>query len=232
MNGSLKRTLALVILGIAVWGGWYGWQSWKTRQALEALENVVRSADLNKLLSNPPEEVKNTVDLAVRGISLSQGSDGRKSFDLTANWATLNQKTGTITVREPDVHYMLKNAEGGDARVVYAKSDVGLVEDGNQKISMSGKVHATSEENVLTGELAVFLNTKHTLTFPNGANLDGPTLSGTAAHLIWDLNTNVLTGKKGVRMRWIPASSDSANDTPAADTPNPAQKDAQQEGQS
>ena len=38
MNDSLKRTLALVVLGAVVWGGWYGWQSWKTRQALEAVE--------------------------------------------------------------------------------------------------------------------------------------------------------------------------------------------------
>ena len=56
MNDSLRRTLALIVAGAAVWGIWYGWQSWKTRQALEALENVVRSADLNKLLSDPPED--------------------------------------------------------------------------------------------------------------------------------------------------------------------------------
>ena len=85
MNASLRRTLVLVVLGAVVWGGWYGWQSWKTRQTLEAMENVVRSADLNKLLSDPPEEVKNAVDLAVRGILLSQGHEGRKSFDLNAD---------------------------------------------------------------------------------------------------------------------------------------------------
>ena len=114
MNDSLRRTLALIVAGAAVWGIWYGWQSWKTRQALEALENVVRSADLNKLLSDPPEEVKNTVDLAVRGIMLSQGHEGRKSFELNADWATLNQESGAITVRDPDIRYMLENAEGGE----------------------------------------------------------------------------------------------------------------------
>ena len=86
MNDSLKRTLALVVIGLAAWGGWYGWQSWKTSRALEALENVVRSADLNELLSNPPEEVKSAVDLAVRGIRLSQVQDGRKSRSEERRW--------------------------------------------------------------------------------------------------------------------------------------------------
>ena len=232
MNDSLRRTLALVVLGAAVWGGWYGWQSWKTRQALEAMENVVRSADLNRLLSDPPEEVKNAVDLAVRGISLAQGHEGRKSFDLNADWATLNQESGAITVRDPDIHYMLEGAEGQEQHIIHAVSDVGRVEDGNQKISMSGAVKATYEENVLTGDLAVFLNNNRTLTFPDGAELDGPTLSGTAARLVWDLNTNILTGDQGVRMRWIPSDAAPADAADADTSSDAAQKTAQEESHS
>lgn len=233
MNDSLKRTLALVVIGLAAWGGWYGWQSWKTSRALEALENVVRSADLNELLSNPPEEVKSAVDLAVRGIRLSQGHEGRKSFDLNADWATLNQDSGAITVRDPDIQYMLESADGGEQRIIKATSDVGRVEDSNQKVSMSGNVKATYEQNVLTGELAVFLNTARTLTFPDGAALQGPTLSGTATQLVWDLNTNTLTGDEGVRMRWIPSDTDNtagdaADASPSSDAaPQGAQEEIQ-----
>lgn len=232
MSDSLKRTLVLIVIGLAVWGGWYGWQSWKTRQALEAMEDVVRSADLNKLLSDPPEEVKNAVDLAVRGIQLSQGHEGRKSFDLRADWATLNQDSGAITVRDPDIHYMLEKADGGEARVVQATSNVGRVEDGNQKISMSGDVKATYEENRLTGETAVFLNTDRTLTFPDGAALDGPTLTGTATRLVWDLNTNILTGDQGVHMRWIPSSPSTDGTAEADRSSDAAQKNAQEDRQS
>lgn len=211
MNASLRRTLVLAVVGLAVWGGWYGWQSWKTRQALEALANVARSTDLNRLLSDPPAEVKNTVDLAVRGIQLSQGSEGRKSFDLNADWATLNQDSGSITVRDPDIRYMLESTDEAPPRIVHATSDVGRVEDGNQKVSMSSNVRATYDENTLTGDLAVFLNSERTLTFPDGAVLDGPTLSGTATRLVWDLTTNILTGDQGVRMRWTPSPSDGIN---------------------
>ena len=230
MNASLKRTLALIILGLAAWGGWYGWQSWKTSRALEALENVVRSADLNKLLSDPPEEVRNAVDLAVRGIRLTQGYEGRKSFDLNADWATLNQESGAITVRDPDIHNMLEHADGGDASIIQAVSDVGRVEDGNQKISMSGSVKATYEESALSGDLAVFLNTDRTLTFPEGAQLSGPVLSGTASRLVWDLNTNVLTGDGGVSMRWIPSASTPSDGATGADSsPDAAPSSAQEE---
>ena len=55
MNASLRRTLALAAVGLLLWGGWYGWMSWKTSQTINALKDVVRSADLNKLLSDPPE---------------------------------------------------------------------------------------------------------------------------------------------------------------------------------
>jgi hypothetical protein len=204
MKSSLKRTLALTIFLLLIWGGWYGWQSWKTQQAINALSQVIRSTDINDLLSNPPEEVKNSVDLAVRGIKLSQGSFGRKSFDLNADWATLNQDSGAITVRDPDIHYTMENPENNNSQIVHATSDLGRVEDGNQKISMTGQVRATYNENILTGDTAIFLNNQRTLTFPDGAVLDGPSLSGTATYMVWDLNTNILTGEQGVFMRWTP----------------------------
>lgn len=210
MNDSLRRTLALAALGLLLWGGWTSWESWRLKQQLNALEDVVRSTDLNKLLSDPPEEVKSSVDLAIRGIKLSQGREGRKSFDLKADWATLDQTSGAITVRDPDIVYRMEDDKQGRERLVYASSDVGRVEDGNQKISMSGRVHAKYDKNVLSGDLAVFLNQHNTLTFPGGASLDGPDLSGAATRLTWDLDTNILMGDHGVHMRWYPAANASS----------------------
>ena len=221
MNASLRRTLALAAVGLLVWGGWYGWMSWKTSQSIHALKDVVRSSDLDKLLSDPPAEVANTVDLAIRDLTLTQGQEGRKSFDLKAKWATLNQDSGDVTVRDPDIVYMLESDSKGEPRTVHATSRIGRVEDGNQKVSMSEDVRAQHEENVLTGDYAVFINQLNKLTFPGGAKLDGPELSGTCARMTWDLNTNTLMGDHGVKMRWYPpkqeedspeATSDAAND--------------------
>ena len=232
MNDSLKRTLALLAIVLTAWGGWYGWQSWKTRQALEAMKNIVRSADLDKLLTSPPKEVKNAVDLAVRGIRLTQGNAGQKTFDLNADWATLNQESGAITVRDPDIRYRLDTTAEEGERIIHATSKIGRVEDGNQKVSMSEEVTATYEENTLTGDLAVFLNNKRTLTFPHSAHLDGPALSGTASLLVWDLNTNILTGTQGVRMRWTPSRPESPDEKSAAAAPQSASQNAQEENPS
>ena len=223
MNASLRRTLALVAAGLIVWGGWYGWMSWKTSQTINALKDVARSADLNKLLSDPPEEVKSSVDLAVRGIMLSQGRDGRKSFDLKAEWATLNQDSGAITMREPDIAYRMSDSEEGAPRMVYATSKIGRVEDGNQKVSMSDNVRAQHEDKVLSGDLAVFLNPLNKLIFPGGADLNGNEIEGSCNQLSWDLNTNVIVGNHGVKMRWYPpqreedAPADNANTAKPSD---------------
>lgn len=211
MNDSVKSTATLVVVCAAVWAAWVGWESWKTRQSLDAISGVVRSTDLNRLLSDPPAEVRNAVDLAIRGIHLQQGEEGRKIFDLNADWATLNQKSGDITVRDPDVHYMMEGKPGEDGRVVHTTSRIGRIEDGNQKVSMSDDVKSVCEDKTLTGDHAVFLNAEQTLTFTKGAELTSPDLSGTAARLVWDLNTNILNGSGGVTMHWIP--SDSENPT-------------------
>ena len=218
MNASLRRTLALVAAGLIVWGGWYGWTSWKTSQTINALKDVARSADLNKLLSDPPEEVKSSVDLAVRGIMLSQGRDGRKTFDLKADWATLNQDSGAITMREPDIAYRMSDDKNGAPRLIYATSNIGRVEDGNQKVSMSDNVRARHENKVLSGDLAVFHNPLNKLIFPGGAELNGPEIEGSCSQLTWDLNTNIILGNHGVKMRWYPPQREESSPAEQSDT--------------
>ena len=217
MNASLRRTLALAAVGLLVWSGWYGWMSWKTSQSIHALKDVVRSADLDKLLSDPPAEISSTVDLAIRDLTLSQGLEGRKSFDLKAKWAALNQESGDVTVREPDIVYMMESDKDDSPRTVHATSKIGRVEDGNQKVSMSENVRAQHEENVLTGDSAVFINQLNKLTFPGGANLNGPELSGSCARMTWDLNTNILMGDHGVKMRWYPPKQEEASPEETSD---------------
>ena len=218
MNASLRRTLLLSAVLLAAWAGWYGWQSWKTSQELNRLANVVRSGELDKLLNDPPEEIKSSVDLAIRGIVLRQGKDGKKNFELRADWATLNQKSNDVTVRDPDVFYTLdaKEKTGGN-RTVRARSKVGRVENNSSRISMSGEVQADSDGNSLSGKEAVYRNDIRILDFPDGAELRGDSIEGAARQLAWDLNTNTISGSNGVRVRWTPA----AEDTSAPFRPSP-----------
>ena len=208
MSGFWRRTLALSAVLLLAWAGWYGWQGWKLERELNRLADVVRSKELNTLLTNPPEEIKSNVDLAVRGISLSQGKDGRKTFELKADWATLDQKSNDITVRDPDVLYALDAREGGGReRSIHAQSRLGRVENGNARVSMSGDVTAISDENALSSEEAVYINQTRILEFPAGASLKGRDIEGQAGHLAWNLNDNTIAGSKRVKVRWYPSDA-------------------------
>ncbi len=208
MTPSLRRTLLLIAVLLPLWAGWYGWQSWKTSRELNRLADVVRSGELDRLLSDPPEEVRSSVDLAIRGIVLRQGRDGRKNFELRADWATLDQKSSDVTVRDPDVFYTLKARDkSGENRTVRARSRIGRVENNSTTIAMSGDVRADSGENSLAGSEAVYRNDLRTLEFPGGAALTGEAIEGSAKHLVWNLNANTISGNDGVHVRWFPSDS-------------------------
>jgi hypothetical protein len=216
MSGAWRRNLFLAAVLLAAWAGWYGWQSWKLERDLNRLADVVRSKELDTLLTDPPEEIRSNVDLAVRGVSLSHGKDGRKTFELKADWATLDQKTNDVTVRDPDAVYVLDPSKsGGGERRVHATSKIGRVENGNARVSMSGDVKAVSEANTLFSSEAVYVNDLRVLEFPSGARLKGEDIEGESGHLAWDLNDNTITGSRGVKVRWFP----SRGDAPAQDPP-------------
>ena len=91
----------------------------------------------------------------------------------------------------------------------------GLIEEGNSRITLRGDVRAEHDAKILTGPEAVFLNNTRILTFPEGADLNGPTLSGTAKLLRWNVSTNILEGEGGVSMTWTPRD-DAAPSGPSA----------------
>ncbi len=221
MTPSLRRTLLLAAILLPAWAGWYGWQSWKTSRELNRLADVVRSGELDKLLNDPPEEVRSNVDLAIRGIVLRQGKEGKKNFELRADWATLNQKSNDVTVRDPDVFYTLNaKGKGKDGRVVRARSRIGRIENNSSTISMSGSVQADSGGNSLSGREAVYRNDIRTLDFPDGADLKGESIEGSAKRLVWDLSDNTISGKTGVHVRWFPSDGGTAAQPAPASTEN------------
>lgn len=64
-------------------GAYLGWQAWQSGRALNALSEVVQSMDMEAILRGKVDalpggkkEGGDTVDLALRGISLSEGENG------------------------------------------------------------------------------------------------------------------------------------------------------------
>lgn len=207
MNRSLARALVPLLIAALAGGGWLAWQGWRARQALNRLEEVVKSSDLDELLRNPPDGLKEAIDLAVRGVRLSQGEAGHESWTLDADWATLRQETGLVQVNSPIVRYALGDPDKSPPRQVEVRSESGRLEDNNTLLTMEGSVRAEYQDEVLTGPVATFHNGTRILLFPDGASLDGPTLAGNAGILRWNLATNILDGEKGVDVVWTPQSA-------------------------
>ena len=147
-----------------------------------------------------------TIDtLAVEITSNSAGA--AKGIDELA--ASLMKLKGT-TISSTAVKNLtdLTGALRGLGSVTSEAKKIGDLADGIKKLSTVGSMNK-------------IINQLNKLTFPGGAKLDGPELSGTCARMTWDLNTNTLMGDHGVKMRWYPpkqeetspdATSDAAND--------------------
>jgi hypothetical protein len=203
---KMSGVLALLALAGIVWLG-YG--SWRLRQenARGAANKIVRSPDLGALLDTRPEDLADAVGLAVRGIDLAQGGDGREIWRLRAEWGVLRRESGTVEVRAPRVRYILdETGEPEKSGYVLAGSDMGRVEDNNRLIGMRGNVLARNGERTLEGPLAVFDSDSRVLAFPQGGVLSDAALSGKGGILRWNMTTNILEGERGVEVIWTPPS--------------------------
>lgn len=226
MKKTLVTFLIPLLIAAAGWGGYLAWQRWRAGQALTRLTEVAKSADLDQLLHNPPDGLEEAIDLAVRGVRLSQGEAGRESWTLDADWATLRQESGLVQVRDPVIRYVMGDLADPDVppeeRQVIVTAETGRVEDNNTRLTMQGKVRAEYRDEVLTGPVATFRNDTRILSFPEGARLAGPVLEGSAGVLRWNLTTNILDGEQGVDVVWTPRSARPQTLPTAADGVSPA----------
>lgn len=188
MTSRIRLLLAPALLAACMGGAYLGWQAWQSGRALNALSEVVQSMDMEAILRGKVDalpggkkEGGDTVDLALRGISLSEGENGFELWRLRAAWATLRQEADKVDLSSPHVQYRMGDGEAApDDPAAYLDVTAlgGLIEEGNSRVTLRGDVRAVHDGNVLTGPEAVFLNNTRVLTFPEGAALDGPTLSG------------------------------------------------------
>ena len=210
----MKRSRILLITALVALlaGGWYvakrGGETTLIGRLLDvANKGGIKSLDGAKLQGNatqsgnPLEEV---AGLAIKGINLFQGNKGLELWRLKASWAHMSQNGDTIDVDKPVVRYALGegSASNPDDDVLDVQAQLGRITD-NQRF------------------------TKAEMTFPEGAALESPTASGTAAFFTWDLATNEMHGSGGVLVVLKPRPDDpNAN---AAPSPREPQANPQQE---
>ena len=137
-----------------------------------------------------------TLGLALQGVSLFQGSKGSELWRLKATWAHLSQTGDVINVDMPVVRYLL--GEPGSSDYLDVVSQKGRVTDNQRYLTLWGDVRLTRFDEVVAAPTLNYDAATRVMVFPEGAQLEGPTTSGTATVLTWELATNTLVGEQGV----------------------------------
>lgn len=186
-----RRTLWALLVVVLLVGGAAAWR-WQAgvRKALESAMTggVTDSATLEE-----------AVGVAMKGIELVQGEKGIELWRLKATWAQLRQSNNVIDVDSPDLVYQMDG--GRQLRIVAQK---GEVQQQVQLVRMWDDVHATHDRHELFASLMVYNGTSRTMYFPEGARIEGQSISGNATRLEWDVAADVLRGNDGVSLLLMP----------------------------
>jgi LPS export ABC transporter protein LptC len=190
-----RRTLWALLVVVLLVGSAAAWR-WQAgvRKALESAISggVTDSATLEE-----------AVGVAMKGIELVQGEKGIELWRLKATWAQLRQSNNVIDVDSPDLVYQMDG--GRQLRIVAQK---GEVQQQVQLVRMWDDVHATHDRHELFSSLMVYNGTSRTMYFPEGARIEGQSLSGNATRLEWDVAADVLRGSDGVSLLLMPRADD------------------------
>lgn len=190
-----RRTLLILLLVALVVGGAAAWR-WQAGMR-QALETAISGGHAD------PATLEEAVGVAMKGIELVQGEKGIELWRLKATWAQLRQSNNVIDVDSPDIVYQM---DGGKQVRILAKK--GEVQQEAQMVSMWDDVHATHDRHELFARLMVYNGTSRIMYFPEGARIEGQSLSGNATRLEWDMASDVLRGSDGVTMLLTPRAGD------------------------
>lgn len=125
------------------------------------------------------------LDLALKGISLSQGEGGFELWSLKAEWANLYKAEGFIVVVQPRLTYFLRDEQGAELKV---RSEKGDIKQDEQILRFMDKVKVTTEDKLLTGDLLVYNGTAKTMTLPQGGFFSTKSASGRADVISWHID--------------------------------------------
>lgn len=187
-----------------------------------------KSSMSNIYLKGIPDYTDDAITLALRNISISQGKEGKESWRLQAEWATLRQSSAVMRVHKPYLQYQLTNSKKStqkkssknnklsslankgqynknNANTLIIHSQNGFVFDNNTKIRLIQKVQAKNQSNQINSDILDYNDTTNMAIFSESPIFSGEDVTGKALELSWDLNNNRITGKGGVEFTWSSA---------------------------
>lgn len=178
-------------------------------------ENIAQTV---QAFAEIPDFEDDDVGLAIKGITVSSGENGLEKWQLTAQWATMRQKTAVLQVENPVMRHrisqsnvLFENSSQGSAVLlendpdkVIIEAKHGLVYDNNTKVLLRQDVLAKQNENYIRGPVLSYNSKEQLAVFPQQANFAGNSLKGNADVLTWNMQENKILGSGKVRVEWTP----------------------------
>ena len=136
------------------------------------------------------------INIAVRGIILTQGEKGEETWRLNATSASFDQASGKLIIHQPRVTYFLK----GKNSELLIQSRVGRLNQADSEVEMWDNVRLDEAENVLTTSKAIYNGNTSMLNLPEPVEFFNPQFAGSANQADWNLNTQVLSANGNVHV--------------------------------
>ncbi len=144
------------------------------------------------------DESLDSLQLALVDIHIVQGTEGKKSWELQADWGTYIQESTNIFTQNPLLTYTNSSENNEESQPIYVKGKEGRVLENNSLITLEKEVSISQDTLEITGPFLEFRVNEDQANLPQGSLLTSPTMLGKADVLSWDLAKNNLQAEKEV----------------------------------
>lgn len=192
----------IVVIIILCCGYWVSTQksmtSLFTTQKNQIGNMVSENGEEKSELTEQTTSFEESLGLALKGVNLSQGENGIELWRLKASWARLSKDRESIHVDKPIVQYLLGDGLSNDTITVC--SDKGKITEHQKIITLWENLFIAQGNKHITGPYMVYNAEKRYIYFPNGAQFTSPQATSVVGKVSWDLESNIISGKGGVKV--------------------------------
>lgn len=188
----MKKLFAAAAFLAVLAVGWYFFTD-GTMSMKGAKKKLVREARDAALEHAAPEEV---AALAMKAMNLTQGEHGAELWRLKADWGNMRRSDQILELEKPRFTYYMP-PEHIELTIV---SDKGEIDENEQKIRFVTNVVATYRDRRITAPSLVYFGKSREVVCPEGAEMTGAGMEGTANRVVWRLRDKVLEGLGDVDM--------------------------------
>ncbi len=191
-------------------------------EKIEANHEYFKSFEASEIsdISTIEDEDIDALKLALVGVEVLQGENGKKDWQMQAKWLTYNATNRNLFAKEPELLYFDKAKK----QPFKANASNGKVLNNNSLVEMSGNVKLIQDSINLSAPLLNFASSKDTFTLSKGVKINSPELLGRADTIIWNVKTNSIQAHNNVVFIFNPAHTTYTLNSAIKKAPIPKQR--------